>query len=290
MNKARQLIFISGRSGAGKATLAHALEDMGYFVVDNLLPQLFQDFLKIAESSEKYKKTALVIDVRDQEFLENFTKLWALVNTAVFQKKIIFLDATDDVLHKRFQASKRKHPLDNGQGLNEALNLENEQLKSVRALAHEIISTDDLNPYDLKNLCRNFLQSDQSELNCQILSFGFKNGLPKDLDLCFDVRFLKNPYYDSELKALSGMDPKVSTYVFAQKEAQDFFAQLIKFLDFLYPLFVKEGKASLVIAIGCTGGRHRSVAMAEALGQALQAKISKLRVVHRDIELKTATK
>ncbi len=286
MSFLQEIVVVSGRSGAGKTTASRALEDMGYFVVDNLPPQLLPDLLTLASASrERIEKIAVVIDVRETEFLEEMPKKWRELNDTKYLKKLIFLDATDQQLIDRYQETKRRHPLDNGEGVRAALKLEQQLLEPIREIATREIFTDKLNSHELRNLIKHELMAlKDNHLNITLMSFGFKHGVPSELDLCFDVRFLTNPYYRLELRRKSGLDKEVFDFVLALPAANQFLDKISDLIDFLYPLYREEGKAGLTIAIGCTGGQHRSTSLVEALKTRLAPKYEHMRIVHRDLE------
>lgn len=285
MSRVKEIIIISGRSGAGKTTAARALEDMGYFVVDNLPPQLLQGLLSIADTApDKIDKVAVIADVRETAFLELLPKNWRELDETLYQKSLIYLDATLPRLIDRYQETKRRHPLDDGCGIRKALEQEHTLLEPIRQIATKAIITDNMTPHELRQRIQSEVAGDDArELPLTLVSFGFKHGVPPELDLCFDVRFLKNPYYDPVLKPKCGLDAEVSDFVLNLPHAQQFLEKLAELLSFLYPLYILEGKSSLTIAIGCTGGRHRSVALAQALKEKLCGKINRLRVEHRDL-------
>lgn len=286
MSFLQEIVVVSGRSGAGKTTASRALEDMGYFVVDNLPPQLLPDLLTLASASrERIEKIAVVIDVRETEFLDEMPKKWRELNDTKYLKKLIFLDATDQQLIDRYQETKRRHPLDNGEGVRAALKLEQQLLEPIREIATREIFTDKLNSHELRNLIKHELMAlKDNHLNITLMSFGFKHGVPSELDLCFDVRFLTNPYYRLELRRKSGLDKEVFDFVLALPAANQFLDKISDLIDFLYPLYREEGKAGLTIAIGCTGGQHRSTSLVEALKTRLAPKYEHMRIVHRDLE------
>lgn len=285
---AQEIVIISGRSGAGKSTAAKALEDMGYFVVDNLPPQLLDELLNITDKSQqKRQKIVVIVDVREKEFLELMPKKWHELDNKKYIKKLIFLDASSKQLIDRYQETKRLHPLDDGCGLREALKIEKQILLPIQNLATKTIITDKLNSHELKNLIKKEVGEASTGLNLTFISFGFKNGVPSELDLCFDVRFLTNPYYQEDLRPQSGLDLQVKEYVLSQPQAQIFLDKISDLIDYLYPLYQEEGKSSLTIAIGCTGGQHRSVVLAEALSSHFQSKIDRVRVEHRDMRRHT---
>lgn len=280
----QEIIIVSGRSGAGKTTAARALEDMGYFVVDNLPPQLLGDLLSLFHrSQEKVDRIAVIIDVRDIEFLPLMPKKWHELSDLLYTKKLFFLDAGDQQLIDRYQETKRRHPLDNGCGVREALMRECELLAPIKEIATSLIFTDKLNGHELRNLIKREVMSVSDQpLAVTLMSFGFKHGVPSELDMCFDVRFLANPYYRHDLRPKNGLDEEVYAYVLSRPGADIFLEKIESLINFLYPLCKEEGKSSLTIAIGCTGGQHRSSAMVEALKKRLN--FDRLYVVHRDIE------
>lgn len=285
MSSTRQIIIISGRSGAGKSTVARALEDMGFFVVDNLPPQLLDDLLSLAQSSpDKIHKVAVIADVRETEFLKLLPKKYQELDYTGYDKTLLYLDASEQKLIDRYQETRRRHPLDDGSGIRAALAQEQELLSPIRKIATKEIFTDKLNAHELRQLIQISLTNNQKqELPITLISFGFKYGVPSELDLCFDVRFLKNPYYEAELKSKSGLDEEVYDYVLALPHATEFLNKLVAMIEYLYPLYRLEGKSSLTIAIGCTGGRHRSTSLVEAINKRLHDKIDRIRVEHRDL-------
>lgn len=281
----QEVVLVSGRSGAGKTTVRKALEDMGYFVVDNLPPQLLDALLAlINQTRTKIEKVALIIDVRENEFLELLPKKWRDLDDKIYAKKLLFLDASDQTLIDRYQETKRRHPLDDGCGVRTALQKEQKLLAPIKEMATQEIFTDKINAHELSSLVKSQITSlGQHHLNVVLMSFGFKHGIPSELDLCFDVRFLTNPYYEPNLRALSGLDEKVSDYVLQLPEARQFLDKASHLVEFLHPLYRKEGKSTLTIALGCTGGMHRSVALVQALHECLKDKIDRIRVEHRDL-------
>ncbi|OBR68860.1 RNase adaptor protein RapZ [Paenibacillus oryzae] len=283
-----KLVIITGMSGAGKTIAVQSLEDLGFFCVDNLPPVLIPKFAELIEQSNgKIGKVALVIDLRGREF---FT---ALAESLVYIKdhhtiscEILFLDATDDVLVQRYKESRRRHPLAQ-QGLPlEGIHAERRMLEDLKGSASQVIDTSKLKPLQLKErIISHFTNQEQSSLSINVTSFGFKYGIPIDADLIYDVRFLPNPHYVEQLRPNTGQHPDVYDYVMKWPETQQFLTKLLDMLQFLIPLYRKEGKSQVVVGIGCTGGKHRSVAIAEYLGRMLgSSDTERVRVSHRDSE------
>lgn len=282
-----RFIVITGVSGAGKSLVAKYLEDLGFFCVDNLPPALIPKFAEIClQSRNKIDKIALVIDIRGGELLnELFPGLNAL-KEAGFSYEIIFMEASDKVLIKRYKESRRSHPLAPEGRLNKGINEERKVLQEIKAKADYIIDTSDYTPRQLKESIISTLRIDKASagMAINIISFGFKYGIPIDCDLVFDVRFIPNPYYIESMKKLTGKSETVRDYVLNMAETGEFLNKLIDMLDFLVPNYVKEGKTQLIIGIGCTGGRHRSVAIADHLCKVLTGKNHRTVIEHRDIE------
>ncbi|SDX88035.1 UPF0042 nucleotide-binding protein [Paenibacillus sp. CF384] len=281
-----KLVIITGMSGAGKTIAVQSLEDLGFFCVDNLPPVLIPKFAELIEQSNgKIGKVALVIDLRGREF---FTALSESLNYMkehyTIGYEILFLDATDGVLVQRYKESRRLHPLAS-EGLPlEGIKLERRILEDLKGWATQVIDTSNLKPAQLKErIMSRFTNSDLNTISINVTSFGFKYGIPIDADLIYDVRFLPNPHYVDHLRPNTGQDPEVFEYVMKWPETQAFLTKLLDMLQFLIPLYRKEGKSQVVIGIGCTGGKHRSVAIAEYLGRMLGSSDTELvRVSHRD--------
>lgn len=284
--KTKQILIISGLSGAGKTTYVKALEDLGFFVVDNLPVELLERSINLLdEFKQKSTRLAFVIDARELNFLKTFPKTWVRIKKLGYQLQLFFFDCADEILIQRYKETRRKHPLERGEGIRDGIKMERKILQEIKALADEIIVTDKLNVHDLTNLAKKrFFQQDVPSTVITLLSFGFKYGIPTELDLCFDSRFIENPFFDKTLRPLSGLDQKVSDYVFATPTAKVFLKHLITFLNFLVPLYQIEGKSYITVAIGCTGGQHRSVAIVEELAKKLRFNNVILRTEHRDIK------
>ncbi|MBO7748209.1 RNase adapter RapZ [Paenibacillus sp. MWE-103] len=283
-----KLVIITGMSGAGKTIAVQSLEDLGYFCVDNLPPVLIPKFAELIEQSNgKIGKVALVIDLRGREFFTALSESLSYVKEHyTISYEIIFLDATDSVLVQRYKESRRMHPLA-PEGLPlEGIGLERRMLEDLKGWATQVIDTSSLKPSQLKERIKSrFTNSDLSTISVNVISFGFKYGVPIDADLIFDVRFLPNPHYVDHLRPNTGQDPEVYEYVMKWPETQAFLAKLLDMLQFLIPLYRKEGKSQVVIGIGCTGGKHRSVAIAEYLGRMLGSSDTEIvRVSHRDAD------
>jgi len=285
---AARLVIITGMSGAGKTIAVQSLEDLGFFCVDNLPPVLIPKFAELIESSKgKIGKVALVIDLRGREFFTALSEsLSAIKANYTIEYEILFLDATDAVLVQRYKESRRRHPLaPEGMPL-DGIHLERRMLEDLKGWATQVIDTSSLKPAQLKEqIISRFTNLEQRTFSVNLTSFGFKYGVPIDADLIFDVRFLPNPHYVEHLRPHTGQDPDVYEYVMKWPETQAFLSKLLDMLQFLIPLYTKEGKSQLVIGIGCTGGKHRSVALAEYLGRMLGSSDTEVvRVSHRDAE------
>ena len=281
-----EFIIVTGMSGAGKSKAIDVLEDIGFFCVDNVPPQLLGRFADLQKlSGGTINKIAVVVDARGREMFRDFLSSLRSLNETVEGYKILFLDASDGVLLKRYKEGRRKHPLLGGDTLTlqEAIAAERELLHEARQRADYVVDTSLMAPSQLREyLIGTFLQSTHQAMLVRCMSFGFKNGLPAEADLVFDVRCLPNPFYVPELKAHTGLAAPVRDYVFQWPQSHQLAQRLCDLLDFLIPLYLKEGKSQLVVAIGCTGGRHRSVAFAERLSGHLQKKGLRVVTSHRD--------
>jgi RNase adapter protein RapZ len=282
------LVIITGMSGAGKTIAVQSLEDLGYFCVDNLPPVLIPKFAELIEQSQgRIAKVALVIDLRGREFFTSLSESLGFIREHyTIHYEILFLDATDSVLVQRYKESRRRHPLA-PEGLPlDGIHMERKLLEDLKGWATQVIDTSSLKPAQLKEkIVSRFANMDRSSISINVTSFGFKYGVPIDADLIFDVRFLPNPHYVESLRPKTGQDSEVYDYVMKWSETQVFLSKLLDMLQYLIPLYQKEGKSQVVIGIGCTGGKHRSVALAEYLGRKLAAGgTDTVRVQHRDAE------
>ena len=281
---ATQFVIVTGLSGAGKSQAAKCLEDLGYFCVDNLPPGLIPKFAELVGGSRGLRKAALVLDIRGEEiFGDLLEQLQSLRDNGVTYR-LIFLDASDEVLVRRFSETRRKHPLADGGRLVDSIESERRELKPVRDAADVIIDTSALTLSALKEKLGHAVagSNDANPMTVSVVAFGFKHGVPLDADLVFDVRFLPNPNYVPELQPLDGTNPKVIAFLEAAEEVRGFTQELHRFVDYLLPRFVREGKAHLTIAIGCTGGRHRSVYLANELVAHLSSGGTRAFVERRD--------
>jgi UPF0042 nucleotide-binding protein len=280
-----RIVIVSGLSGSGKSTVAKALEDLGFFCVDNLPLVLVTTFADLCHQSPEISKVALVADVREKEFLKGFPGIHKALRDRGTPAEVLFLDASDEALLHRFQETRRRHPLAPAGDILEGIQLEREKLAEVRGLADHILDTSDLTIHDLRRAVNRLFtgSAETFKMNLKLVSFGYRHGLPEQADLTIDVRFLLNPNFVEELRPRTGLDPQVEEYVLDRPETQTFLAKFYDLVDFLVPLYEKEGKAYLTIGIGCTGGRHRSVVIAEALGRYLHQKHEHVSVEHRDI-------
>ena len=285
----KEIIFLTGVSGAGKSSAMNFMEDNGYYCIDNMPAQLISTFIELMEKSDTYNKIAIVADVRSDGVFQAFTDAVENLKGEEYKVSVIFLDIKNHVALQRYKLTRRKHPFaDQFSGsIEDALNYEKEVLKPIRLKADYVIDTSDLSPQQLRSRLTQILLGDDTKvMNINVMSFGFKHGIPTDADFVLDVRCLPNPYWIEELRSKTGLDKEVYDYVFSFKEATTLLDKLKNLLDFLNPLYIKEGKSQLVIAIGCTGGNHRSVAIARALAQYFRENWDNVSVNHRDIDRK----
>ncbi|HEV7685321.1 MAG TPA: RNase adapter RapZ [Acidimicrobiia bacterium] len=286
MSDELDITIVTGLSGAGRSVAANVLEDLGFFVIDNLPPLLIPKVAELARAPGRPPtRYALGADVRSGS-LEDLHVALEQLREAGAHTRILFLEAADDVLVRRYEASRRKHPLGAGERMSEAIAEERALLEPLKAEADVVVDTSSLNVHQLRDRLRSLFASgpfDQS-LQANIVSFGFKHGLPLDVDLVFDCRFLPNPHWVESLRPLRGTDAKVKRYVMKQPETEAFLAELERLFALLLPAYVREGKSYLSIGVGCTGGHHRSVVLAEELARTLERLGFPARVHHRDVE------
>lgn len=282
-----RFVIVTGMSGGGKSTVQKMLEDMGFYCVDNLPVSLIEKFVElIAIPDGEISKVALGLDVRADQSIEDVTKILGHLREKGYQFEILFMDAADVVLIKRYKESRRVHPLSVEGRIEDGVRKEREILEEIRKTSDYVIDTSNLLTRELKTeLDRIFVQNEEyNSLMVTVMSFGFKNGIPSDADLVFDVRFLPNPFYIEELKPMTGNDKPVQDFVMKAEEAEIFLQKLTDMIQFLVPNYIKEGKYRLVIAIGCTGGQHRSVTLANELYQRMKAQGQcGIKLHHRDI-------
>ena len=286
--KRGKIIIITGLSGSGKSTAIKALEDVGFFCVDNLPVVLLPKFLELRTGSDsEISKLALVMDIREKSFISTYSDVLDGLRRQGYRFEILFLKASEETLVRRYSQTRMHHPLATGGGLLEAIRTEREQLKGLKGIADKVIDTSHYNVHELKAVISGHafkvVQTGHAEVH--ILSFGYKYGIPHDADLVIDVRFLPNPYFALELRDLNGMAPEVKAFVKKWNETQTFLKKYLDLLDYLIPLYEKEGKSYLTVAIGCTGGRHRSIVIADEIFQHLKKKTDHINLVHRDIDL-----
>ena len=286
-----ELVIVTGMSGAGKTVAVQSFEDLGYFCIDNMPPTLLPTFWELVKESGKISRIALVIDLRSRDFFKEVDSLIAtLDNTQLVTTRIIFLDSSDSVLVSRYKETRRNHPLAPDGRVSEGIAKERELLMDLRTRAQIIIDTSDISPRQLRErLIKDFATKDYQTFHVEVMSFGFKYGVPIDADIIWDVRFLPNPHYIPELRPQTGMDAPVYDYVMKQPETQAFYSKLIDVIEFCLPGYKKEGKSSVTIAIGCTGGKHRSVAIAERIANHLKTDNYAVNVSHRDYMKKKET-
>jgi UPF0042 nucleotide-binding protein len=283
-----RIVIITGLSGSGKSTAIAAFEDAGYYCVDNMPIALLPKFLELPiDSVSEIRGLAFVMDLREKQFLTAYPAVFESLRQKEYRFEILFLEADDRILLQRYSQTRRHHPLSlEKRSLPDSIRAEREELRSLREISDRIIDTSHYNVHKLKALIRGIAEiSDQSSpMRIHILSFGFKYGVPQEADLIMDVRFLPNPYFVPELKEKTGKTKEIQEYIFSRKESSTFLEKYLNLIDYLIPLYEKEGKAYLTIAIGCTGGMHRSVAIAEAVFGHFQAQNRQAAISHRDIE------
>jgi UPF0042 nucleotide-binding protein len=286
--KELHLIVVSGLSGAGKSYAIKCLEDLGFFCVDNLPPPLLPKFVELCQGSgTEIRKIALGVDIREREFLSEFLVIFDKMRHEDYATELLFLEANEEVLVRRFSESRRPHPLAKSLPVIEGIRMEKIQLQPLRDRSDRIIDTSLLSLQQLKGVLTQYYMEphETKRLQLTLISFGYKYGIPFDVDLLFDVRFLQNPQARQELKSLTGEDSKVASYVMKDSTFESFFRQVTDLLGFLIPLYEKEGRSYLTIGIGCTGGKHRSVVIVNELANHLKNQDREVTIRHRDIQL-----
>jgi len=281
-----ETVVISGMSGAGKSSALRAFEDVGYYCVDNLPPQLMHTFIDLSlRKGAQVERVALAVDARTATFLDDFEASWERLRLGDTPCRMLFFDASDKTLLQRFSETRRPHPVESDGGVSESIAAERELLAPIRELADEVIDTSEFNVRTLRDfLLRRFDTRSEAVPTITLASFGFRHGVPQNADLIFDVRFLPNPHYDPELRPQTGLDTPVRQFVESQAATQEFVGHLDNLLTFLLPQYVAEGKTYLTVAFGCTGGRHRSVAMTRMVNEMLTDKGYSTTVIHIDLE------
>lgn len=278
---------MTGLSGSGKTAALKALEDIGFFCVDNLPASVLPKFVQLSVlSGEVVNKVGIGMDSREKTFLTRYKEVFEEVERLGIHIEVLFLDADENVLLRRFSETRRTHPLAQGRSVPEGIREERELLKDLKSRAEIVIDTSSMSVHDLKKTVWSYFERsvEAGSLQVNLMSFGFRHGIPHEADIVMDVRFLPNPYFVSELKSRPGTDPEVKKYVFDSPVSTDFVTRLAELLKYLLPHYEKEGKRYLTVAIGCTGGRHRSVAVVEELSRTLSEERRPVGVVHRDVE------
>lgn len=282
-----RVLVITGMSGSGKSTVVKALEDEGFYCIDNLPVRLFRQFVELIEKSgEQFRGTVLVTDIRGRDLSQGVVETFSDLRTAGHQLDVLFLDTTDEVLIRRFSETRRRHPADEHCTVPEGIRIERERLALLRQHATSIIDTSEFNVHQLRDRVIRLVRGEEgsSRFAVELVSFGFRYGVPLDANLVMDVRFLPNPHFVPELRPHSGLEPQVREFVCKQPATAEFISRFQSLLEFLLPSYRREGKSYLTIAIGCTGGRHRSVALVELLAEWLGSTNYDVRISHRDLE------
>jgi RNase adapter protein RapZ len=281
----RQLVILTGLSGSGKGSVLRVFEDLGFYCVDNLPISFIPSFAeRYMESNDEFERVALLIDARQREQLRRLPEIYRRLRHE-YPTTLVFLEASDAALARRFSETRRPHPMGGGLSISEGIHVEKKQMAPIRALADAVVDTTKFTVHELRQFVFDrFQKAGRKPLLVSLLSFGFRFGLPADADLVFDVRFLPNPYFVAQLRAFSGKDKRVARYIRSFKQTEEFLRRIEGLLIYLIPLYILEGKSYLTIAFGCTGGRHRSVALAEEIGRVLKKRGYTVKLEHRDLE------
>jgi UPF0042 nucleotide-binding protein len=283
-HSARQLVILTGLSGSGKGSVLNTFEDLGFYCVDNLPVALIPTFSELYVEGVEIERAALLVDAREGEQIARLPAIYRKLS-AEQPATLVFVEASDEVLKRRFSETRRPHPLSNGGSIAEGIAAERHRMAPIRRMADVIIDTSKFNIHELRQfIIDKFQRPGSRPLLVSVVSFGFRYGIPSDADLVFDVRFLPNPHFVPKLRPFSGKDAKVARYIRSFPQTGEFLRRIESLLTYLIPLYIREGKSYLTVALGCTGGRHRSVALAEVIRRYLQTKKYSAKVVHRDIE------
>jgi RNase adapter protein RapZ len=283
-HSARQLVILTGLSGSGKGSVLNTFEDLGFYCVDNLPVALIPTFSELYVEGVEIERAALLVDAREGEQIARLPAIYRKL-AAEQPATLVFVEASDEVLKRRFSETRRPHPLSNGGSISEGIAAERHRMAPIRRMADVVIDTSKFNVHELRQfIIDKFQRPGSRPLLVSVVSFGFRYGIPSDADLVFDVRFLPNPHFVPKLRPFSGKDPKVARYIRSFPQTGEFLRRIESLLSYLIPLYIREGKSYLTAALGCTGGRHRSVALAEVIRRYLQKKKYSAKVVHRDIE------
>jgi RNase adapter protein RapZ len=287
--RARRLVLLTGLSGSGKGSVLRAFEDLGYYCVDNLPVDLIPKFSELFDQGGgDFDRVALLVDAREGEMLRRLPGIYRTLRRS-HDVTLVFIEAGDDALIRRFSETRRPHPLGRQASVREAVRHERQLMAPIRKLADVVLDTTRFNVHELRQfITERFLKLDRQPLMVSVVSFGFRYGVPQDADLVFDVRFLPNPHFLPRFRPLTGSDPRVARYIRSFPQTRRFLARVTELLRFLLPYYIREGKSYLTIAFGCTGGRHRSVMMAEAIARSLKHRGPGVRVVHRDVDRSAA--
>jgi UPF0042 nucleotide-binding protein len=281
-----QLVVVTGLSGSGKSSAIRVLEDLGFYCIDNMPVALISRFVELWESSrEEVRRVALGIDVRERHFLDEFPRVFDELRAAGIALEVLYLEASDDVLLNRFSETRRPHPAALGGVLKDGIRRERERLQALREVADRILDTSALTVHELRAALRELVERPEAgTMTISLVSFGYKYGLPSDADIALDCRFLPNPFFVEELRPMIGTDAPVAEYVLRREETQEFLARVTELLEYTLPRYQREGKSYLTIALGCTGGRHRSIVLVEELRRRLAERGHRVLVRHRDAE------